>query len=577
MRHVLRRELEELAQEQQSPPVPMPAACSWLMVDRATRVELCWNPQLVQRLVGGEGGFGYLLGIATETSPRSMQIWRAVQTAGVRREDSALQALGADVKLLADSLVCTSERPWARVLGYYRTVPGGSADFLRPTPEDERAIQRCCSMAPGLVLLLQGQGERARGALYLWDEAGLDYTSPMFFSPAPVAGPSVSVLTGGAAAAVAPGLAIPAPVVSTGSKSAAGQSNSKQLITGIVYGMILAMTVMAAYFVWHAKTGQPNPTAVLQLPALGSERAEESASLRAEAINGLLRIRWNPSSPAILSSDSGYLSIQDGNELKTIPLSGDQLRSGLMLYQPANQNLTIGLTGMRSGRSVIQSAVAIGPPSAVAIPAAVSARLPAVNQPPADVAPAAVPERDPLPEAATSFRLSPPQLTREEPVAPPSMTTVAPPTRPASELLRPDRPEPARPSAKAAAPTPVQASLNVPGELYPTSQAPPTTQRLARPDQTPGGFTPARPHALIVPRSDHYRRMLIQSVTIAVTLQIDATGRVTKATADTSKSFAGALAALAIASAKSSSFEPARQDGVPVASELVVLFKFEKR
>lgn len=543
MRHILTRELGKIAAEQQPRQLPLPVVCSWYLEDRITAVELCWNPRHAQRMFREEASCGLLLGVATAGPSRKIQIRRAVRAAGVCSELPESHLFGADINPPAGSPVPQLDDSEERVVGHFRILQGGPADTSGPTKEDERIVQECCSSPPGVVLLLHWRGDHPAGALYLWDEAGLQAASSMLLPLTAIGVPPA------------------VPFIPASTAPAALPLNRKSLVAGILCGAFLATVAMISFNLLRqsgiASTAPGADLPVLVRPAAAA--VGNIASLRMEAVGGLLQIRWDPSSPEIQSSDSAHVAIVDGAQLKTILLSGNQLRTGLLLYSPEHANVTVSLVGVKDGNTAFKSVISVGALPAQTVPVATAAAAPPSFQTPPEPTLTSVRQSEPAPAATPDPVVSPPPLAPEKPVPPaPAPAETEPPVRTA-QLVKPAPPE----------------RLPEPAIV---PNASPEIRQAAPPVATQSSFTPARPrHPILLPPADAFRRLLVTSVTIPVTVQIGSSGKVTSVAADTPDNLSGALASLAMAAVKNHPFEPARRDGVPVPSQLVVMFTFTRK
>lgn len=288
--------------------------------------------------------------------------------------------------------------------------------------------------------------------------------------------------------------------------------------------------------------------------------------LSAELHGEIVEVKWNPASPAVRDSERGALEIVKGADVNRIELNQSQLRAGhFSVYTPAPTDLTCFFSVYR-GQNVFVGSMQ-----------SVHLNLPQT-------------------EAAASFSeqsIDPAPATFEPPIAKPS------PAKPRNEetsrtakssLHRKKRPGEGTqvrsggvsftPPPVGNRPTPVP-RIEDPPELekseWSTATLIPSLPSAFSAFEPPLTFAAIpikrvnpvlpRPASLAIPRD----------VSIRVAVHIDREGRVKDAHPLNDKDATETLLAKnAVQAARRWRFNPARRDGIPVASETVLVFQFAK-
>lgn len=100
---------------------------------------------------------------------------------------------------------------------------------------------------------------------------------------------------------------------------------------------LVRSSALLAGFVLCGCSGSPKP----EYAATGP-RAE--LALHAESHGNGLRLTWNRDAPILANATAGTLVIEDGDQPRQeLPLTGDLLRTGTVLYQPTSNSVRFRL------------------------------------------------------------------------------------------------------------------------------------------------------------------------------------------------------------------------------------------
>jgi hypothetical protein len=290
---------------------------------------------------------------------------------------------------------------------------------------------------------------------------------------------------------------------------------------------------------------------------------------------------WNHDSPAARSAIFGSLLIRDSERSRDIELSRADITGGSIVYTPRSGDVTFQLlltnSAVETSGEMIrfiagdshpgESRTQTHAPDAQVFP---TARNSASVAPPPVTASAVT-----LPPAAPS-PVTRPQFTAPGPAADADRNTpviVAPPT---SELANASAgPDPLPVPTLAPAPVGNKPTPEVPSTGTPLS----TPVRQATVPQTSAiAFTPPIPLRTSQPtKADRGSWKLYSPVTIPITVNVDTRGRVMKAfpSVKPDSSINPFLVQLCINSAMEWVFKPATREGVPVAAEFGIEFRFK--
>jgi protein TonB len=279
-------------------------------------------------------------------------------------------------------------------------------------------------------------------------------------------------------------------------------------------------------------------------------RAFNMLSMRAEAKPGSVRLKWNPNSKVLRGARSAIVWIADGLEESKLELTPEQVRTGALDYKPVTGDVNFRMQVGDFAES-----------------------LRVMGEPPQQVTVSPTPAAEPSPlETVRRTRRAKPQLTPATP----------PPEAPAREQIV----ERSR-GAEEPAPAPPQIALGSARLERPPlpshSIAPPkVTATVERPHSNPikkafgwmkipglrKEYTPPKAVRQVQPNV-----FVKEPTSVAVRIAIDDKGNVWDAGLLT-KDVDGRLGLSAVQAAKRWRFEPALEDDKPVASNMVVRFRF---
>ena len=294
----------------------------------------------------------------------------------------------------------------------------------------------------------------------------------------------------------------------------------------------------------------------------------DSLGLRAEYQGSSLLLGWDRTSPRVNAATSGVFIIADGVKTRVLTLSPRELRNGGILYKPAADDINIELQIIEPrGRTASQSIRVVGAPEPVSASAPIGQIARSVlRQPPAPRSEtrgmrAARFEPPPLPSVATEQR---------------AITTVDAPEAPLIDpgaMMRPPW------FASALMPLPAR-----PAPLTPTAQRGPTVEKSDAEAEVAArapAFQPATaihapqplvPQSVSLPQYVYDHRFEVK-----VEVSINALGRVTEARlVDAIGPYASQLGPSALNTARAWTFRPATLAGQPVASTMVLTFRYSR-
>ena len=283
-------------------------------------------------------------------------------------------------------------------------------------------------------------------------------------------------------------------------------------------------------------------------------------SMRAETEPGLLRLRWDPESRVLNSAESAIIWIADGADESKLELTRDQIQSGMIDYRPANSDVNFR---MQVGKFTESLRVAgLQPASANTIGVA-----PVAGEPVPELEARTKTERARRNQAASAPPADPQRRVLELPQngtltieKPADVEVPPPPTQVATEPPRLDR-APVVPQRQPEMPK-VMASIERPKSS--------TMKKVFGwiPGVSRKEYVPPRVLRQVQPRVAAH-----QETQVSVRVAIDQKGVVRDADLLT-KGIDGHLGRSAVEAAKRWRFEPARDGNGPVASNMVVKFRF---
>jgi hypothetical protein len=532
-----------------------PVSCSWSLADRATHVEVCWDP--AQAPLALADGFGLLVGEVSVSLPRRIRLFGLHPVSSHHDRNGRLYISLADLQNLREQLASSfpgENGSSPRILGIFSSVPGAS---LHPTPELGAALREYCVVPPGLLLLTHSSDSMQLGAFFLWDELGLEQESRMLL---PIAGFK----------AAAPGPVIvhepPAPVPLARAAVAAPKPlpvaplRLRFTLKGLALGISSALSLILATIAVVVVLQRPPaaPPAVSQAPARPAMAevippADTGVSLGVVFEGKRMRILWNPEAAPIRFARRAYLAIQDGSVSRNLPLTASELQGGATSYSPLNQDLTLRLVAVSGNHEFSESLRVLTTDSAPEMNVTQVVRPPdrlaeASRVPDSPTPAQPVPSNRPAPK-----RFVPVPLTKAEsndPIAPPPESNLR-----AADLLTHAGP------------------LQLPSlETVVPSARPRNASSLG--DVT--SVVPPKPKVRFpLPSTEHLRRFITTEVTIAVSLKLDANGKVIQTQAPPQKDvYAQGLADIAVLTARQWQFEPALRNGAAIPGEFILVFRF---
>jgi hypothetical protein len=272
-------------------------------------------------------------------------------------------------------------------------------------------------------------------------------------------------------------------------------------------------------------------------------------ALRAERREGALRVSWNRDTPIVNRAKDGMLSIRDGDlQPQELHLEPEQLRMGSVVYTPVNKSVLFQLevTG-RDETKTHETVLALAAPKAH-----LTARLGAARR----SAAAGSSSRN-----RKSFR---PPESRHDFGEPGRVVLVDPPAQAASFFL-----EASALVEQLAIAQPKVAPL-----------PPPEPDRIAPREPQPPPVTPAfvaaRPiHESLPSLPPAVRNTVTSEVEVQIKIQVDDSGRVVRvAPVGPAGPASGAIVRVSEEAARQWRFAPAMRGNQPVASEVVLTFRY---
>lgn len=117
------------------------------------------------------------------------------------------------------------------------------------------------------------------------------------------------------------------------------------LLLGIVLGFQIALT--------FSRNSRP----------AGNSKDPYSLQLSVADSNGSLLLQWNPRSPALRDAPQGVLHIQDGDNSKSVELSGEDIERGGILYRNTTAEVLFRLEIQRGERNTVSESVRFPQPA----------------------------------------------------------------------------------------------------------------------------------------------------------------------------------------------------------------------
>jgi hypothetical protein len=273
-------------------------------------------------------------------------------------------------------------------------------------------------------------------------------------------------------------------------------------------------------------------------------------ALRAERREGALRVSWSRDTPVVNHAKDGILSIRDGDlQAQELHLELEQLRTGSVVYSPVNKSVLFRLevTG-RDETKTYETVLALAPSKAHLTARLGTASRPAAGsssrnrksfRPPRSLRDFGEPGRvvlvDP-PAQAASFFLEASALVVQLAIAQPKVAPLPPP-EPQQDRIAPREPQPLPVTPALVAARPIHESL------------------------------PSLPRAI--------RATVTSEVVVQIKIQVDESGRVVRmAPLGSTGPASQPMVSISEEAARQWRFAPAMRGNQPVASEVVLTFRY---
>lgn len=343
-------------------------------------------------------------------------------------------------------------------------------------------------------------------------------------------------------------------------------------------GALAVAAAGAAFTVFRTQQPQPAPP-VVERVIEPEVPANTPFSLRVESRSGSLLLTWNRSAPQVRSARMALLSIRDANYQKVVDLDMQQLQTGSIFYTPASGDVEFRLEVYADDNSRSVEAVRVLSARSDSISPRRNTVLPAPAAAPAVIAPA---DRVAVP--------APPDTVPAQYAAPQRETVAFVPPRKFSPPVPARRPEPKLVLAESPPPLAAAAATHLP-PVNPTVtlSPPPPAAPAPKPAPAPPPARPAQQPAIkytaplviqqVAPTlASNIRALIVRDVEVRIMVDIDASGKVVKATAlPNTNALAAYLAQSAIIAARAWKFMPATEAGRNVPSQMVLSFRFPRQ
>ena len=307
-------------------------------------------------------------------------------------------------------------------------------------------------------------------------------------------------------------------------------------------------------------------------------------ALKVERQGTDLSVTWNHHSPVVSQAESGQVTIYDGSK-REFPLDKSRIRSGSIVYSPLTAQVRVQLDIQTPDHQTVTESVMV-----------ILNRPELTESSSADepANPAGSPSRPAVPVSSSAARDAPSSL-------PPRAAPASPKARATREFLAPREPAAAAQpqTSELAPPPPVTAvhsaptSILAPSFALPRGQLPPAPKTAnANPAVQPQAASPTSTRLAdrLSPVPDYVppvaiqqisptrltpaqRSFLSRPVVVEIKVFIDASGKVFKTEPLTHTS--PVLITAARSAAILWKFQPARREGLSVASEIILRFKFD--
>jgi outer membrane biosynthesis protein TonB len=523
---------------------------------------------------GAEIG-GLLLGHSLSGGGRSVQIDDFELVACQHLRGASYTLAPKDRETLGAQL---ARRRTGQVVGYFRshTRPGLYLD-----QDDFAILSRYFSDPAQVCLVVRPSADGpAVGGFFFWEEGDINRRAPYRefpFDREQLVGGGFSIADRLAVAPAAPHS--PPPIARPATIPRFRLPHVPWVAVPIIGGLFL----LAGLFVSQKDTPKSIPAPVQPVaqrqPVV---QRQPVLTLEAEKAGQVLQLRWDPNVPAVRKADLGVLWITDGAQRQRRELSRQELAAGSTSYTPSSTNVDFELQVFtltdRTNKS-IQWAAPEAPPAPTEVAQAVPAQQPVQPAPaaPRALAPPTSAAMPVDPTAAKPHAKRPPPKHLNPLVPPPVETAKA-----ASPIDVPPPPSLAAPAErsqqKLVAVLPPRVVSLPPAPEAVVSLEPVHGSALKRAlhkistlgeGETEDGFVPPAPVHKVSPAIPSGPLQADGSVDVKV--YIDESGNVSRAQLLTKKS---ELAGASLGAARQWHFRPARKHDKPVASEVVLHFRF---
>jgi periplasmic protein TonB len=320
--------------------------------------------------------------------------------------------------------------------------------------------------------------------------------------------------------------------------------------------VVLVLGLSGVFYGFEARR-----TAVRPLAAAAPAVRISRLGFTANPEGAMWKLTWNRDAVTALNPSSASLSIRDGANQQEIPLTAAELGAGMVFYTPQSGDLVFGLKLLRPEAPSEEEEVRV---------------LQAIRPAQTPVEPSVqIVSGDHRVRTVRPFK--PPPQVRQQPeldlIEPPALVAENKiPAAPAIPVLAaPAAPIPAVRTTVPYAHSAVPRNLSV---APPASPTPPPSPAEGTPDSTAAAsYVPPKAMRKVAAKLPP-DVVVGNPMVVQVKVEINAAGKVTKATPLKVNAMNYGLVNPAVRAAESWDFAPALQNGRPVASETIVVFQF---
>jgi hypothetical protein len=320
----------------------------------------------------------------------------------------------------------------------------------------------------------------------------------------------------------------------------------------LTMALVLLLGLSGLYYGFDARRKLVRPLAApppLRMSRMGFAANPEGA---------IWKLTWNRDAVTALNPSSASLSIRDGADQQQIPLTAAELGAGMVFYTPQSGDLVFGLKLLLPGAPPEEEEVRVLQPTRVPqMSAPPSVRIMATNH---GVRTVRLPMAPPQSQQPSGHDLVEPGIP------PPIMAdNKLPATQEIPALV--GRPSPILPAHITVpyVPSPVPENLAI---------APPASAAEPKPNGTvAASYVPPKPVRQVAAKLP-IGVVVADPAEVQVKVEINAAGKVTKATPLKVKATNYSLVEPTVRAAESWAFDPAQENGRPVPSNMIVTFRF---